>query len=118
MSAVCESEKGASSLARVPRLRVLDDAALLEDHCAQAVIAHVPEKCPGGMPEKYLRELLTQALRVVGREGMILLVALRGQAENALSRLPGLEAEARYDIVISGKKTVVWILRAETAEEN
>lgn len=112
VSAVSENEKDASAVRRVSRVRMVEEAQDLDDRSAAAVIAHVPEKAPGGAPEKYLRELLTECGRIVTRDGVIVVVALRGQAENAMERTPGVEVRARYDIVISGKKTVVWMLRA------
>lgn len=117
ITAVCDDERGRAAVSRVSKLRVMDDVQDLDDGCAQAVIAHVPEKAPGGMPEKYLRELLGESARIVSGDGLIMLVALRGQADNAIERAPGVAVRERYDILISGKKTVVWILQAETADE-
>ena len=117
VSAVCDDARGAEAVRRVGRLRVVESVQDLDDQSAQAVIAHVPEKAPGGTPEKYLRELLGESARIVTREGVIMLVALRGQADNAIERAEGVQVISRYEILISGKKTVGWILRAEPADE-
>lgn len=112
VSAVCDDARGRAAVTRLARLRVADDVRELDTGSAQAVIAHVPEKAPGGTPEKYLRTLLEESARIVSGDGVIALIALRGQADNAIERSACVEVRERYDVLISGKRTVVWMLTA------
>ena len=112
VSAVCDDARGRAAVERVARLRVVDDVQALDAGSAQAVITHAPEKAPVGTPEKYLRTLLEESARIVSRDGVIMLIALRGQAENAIERTACVEVRERYDVLVSGKRTVVWLLCA------
>ena len=59
--------------------------------------------------------MLKEARRVLRDDGRVVLVGARAQADNALSRAPGLDVTDAFDILLSGKKCSVWIL--EKTEE-
>lgn len=116
INVVCENPRNRQAFAQIQRVRVLDDATEIGDHSTNVVFIHVPEKMEAKQPEAYLREQLTQAGRMVTKDGMVMVVALYAQAENAISRANWLDIEACFHVTLSGKKLAVWQMRQSEEE--
>lgn len=109
--AVCDQERIEKSLSGIKGVRTTRDVSVIEDKWAQAVVASVSDRIAQPQPEAFLRSLFVNAHRVMKDEGTMLLVALAGQADNAVSRAPQMRITGRYDLTLSGKKHVVWFMK-------
>ena len=113
VTGICEDPDTCRPLSRVQGVRVMaGNVANLpfEEGEMGVVVAHRPEKGNAAQPEAYLRAMLKEARRVLRDDGRVVLVGTRAQADNALSRAPGLDVTDAFDILLSGKKCSVWIL--------
>ena len=110
---VCEQEETCRQLARVQGVRTMTgnaESLPFGEGEMSAVVMHLPEKWNVAQPEAHLRAMLKEARRVLSDGGRVVIVGIRAQADNAISRAPGLEVADAFDVLLSGRKCSVWIL--------
>lgn len=114
VTGVCDRQETANALtARAAGVRILVQDPLnlsFADEEIDSVIVHLPEKLEANQPEAYLRGLFSEAQRVLRKDGRLIVVGARAQADNAIARAPGLMATDSFDILLSGRKCTVWVV--------
>lgn len=83
----------------------------LADASQQAVVLHLPvkaEKTP--RLESDLRNALFEARRILADEGRLIVIASLDHAESTLRKTQGVRMLARYDLVLSGQKSAIWLM--------
>ena len=110
---VCEQEETCRQLARVQGVRMMTgnaESLPFGEGEMGAVVMHLPKS--GTLPsrKRHLRAMLKEARRVLSDGGRVVIVGIRAQADNAISRAPGLDVADAFDVLLSGRKCSVWIL--------
>lgn len=93
---VCEGSSGYTDMA---------------DSSQNAVVLHLPvkaEKTPN--LEADLRNALFEARRILVEDGRLIVIASLSHAESTLRKTQGVRILARYDLVLSGQKSAVWVM--------
>lgn len=103
---VCEGSSGYTDLA---------------DGSQDAVVLHLPvkaEKTPN--LESDLRSALFEARRILDEEGRLIVIASLAHAESTLRKTQGVRVLGRYDLVLSGQKSAIWVMvpKNEDKEES
>lgn len=92
----------------------------MADSSQSAVVLHLPvkaEKTP--KLEADLRNALFEARRILNEEGRLIVIASLAHAESTLRKTQGVRILGRYDLVLSGQKSAIWVmtLKPEDLEE-
>ena len=100
---VCEGSSGYTDLA---------------DGSQNAVVLHLPvkaEKTP--RLEADLRNALFEARRILHEDGRMIVVASLAHAESTLRKTQGVRMLGRYDLMLSGQKSAVWVMTLKPEDE-
>lgn len=83
----------------------------LPDLSQSAVILHLPVKAEKTERlEADLRNALFEARRVLEEDGRLIVIASLAHAESTLRKTQGVRMLARYDLVLSGQKSAIWVM--------
>ncbi|MBQ2833371.1 MAG: hypothetical protein IJE71_02090 [Clostridia bacterium] len=83
----------------------------LADASQQAVVLHLPVKAEKtSRLEADLRNALFEARRILSDEGRLIVIASLDHAESTLRKTQGVRMLARYDLVLSGQKSAIWLM--------
>jgi len=90
----------------------------LADASQQAVVLHLPVKAEKTTRlEADLRNALYEARRVLADEGRLIIVASLVHAESTLRKTQGVRVLARYDLMLSGQKSAIWVMTTKPSNE-
>lgn len=99
---VCEGSSGYTDLA---------------DGSQQAVVLHLPVKAEKtARLESDLRNALFEARRILDEDGRLIVVASLDHAAGTLRKTQGVRMLARYDLVLSGQKSAIWVMTAKSTD--
>lgn len=93
---VCEGSSGYTDLA---------------DGSQSAVVLHLPvkaEKTP--RLEADLRNALFESRRILQEDGKMIVIASLAHAESTLRKTQGVRMLGRYDLILSGQKSAIWVM--------
>ena len=99
---VCEGSSGYTDLA---------------DRSQGAVIIYLPVKAEKTERlESDLRSALFEARRILESDARLIVVGAIHHAESTLRKIQGVRALARYDLVLSGQKSAVWVFTPQAMD--
>jgi len=89
----------------------------LADASQSAVVLHLPvkaEKTP--RLEADLRNALFEAKRILNESGKLIVVGSLHHAESTLRKTQGIRMLGRYDLVLSGQKSAIWVMTLKSED--
>lgn len=116
LTCVCPDRASAKTIGeKVRGIRVTEGSSGytdLADSSQDAVVLHLPvkaEKTP--RLESDLRNALFEARRLLGENGRLIVVASLSHAESTLRKTQGIRMLGRYDLMLSGQKSAIWVMQ-------
>lgn len=89
----------------------------LADGSQQAVVLHLPVKAEKtARLEADLRNTLFEARRILAEDGRLIVVASLAHAESTLRKTQGVRMLARYDLMLSGQKSAIWMMTTKPSD--
>lgn len=89
----------------------------LADGSQQAVVLHLPVKAEKTTRlEADLRNTLFEARRILAEDGRLIVVASLAHAESTLRKTQGVRMLARYDLMLSGQKSAIWMMTTKPSD--
>ena len=121
LTCVCPDHASAKLIAdRTRGVRVCEGSSGytdLADASQDAVVLHLPVKAEKseGM-ESELRNALFEARRILCEDGVLIVVAALAHAQSTLRKTQGVRVFARYDLLLSGQKSAIWIMQPKAED--
>lgn len=89
----------------------------LADSSQSAVVLFLPPKLEMGERQLTdLRSTLFEARRILEENGHLIVVASLACAQNTLRKTQGIRPVARYDLMLSGQKSAIWVFCPQDGE--
>ena len=119
LNCVCPDKQNAKVIAeKVRGVRVQEGSSGytdMADASQHAVVLHLPVKAEKTERlESDLRNALYEARRILQEDGKIIVVAALDHAQATLRKTQGVRVLGRYDLVLSGQKSAIWILTGKS----
>ena len=78
------------------------------------MVLHLPVKAEKTTRlESDLRNALFEARRILDEDGRLIVIASLAHAESTLRKTQGVRMLARYDLMLSGQKSAIWVMTAK-----
>lgn len=121
LTCVCPDRASAKTLSdKVHGIRVQEGSSGytdMADASQSAVLIHLPVKAEKTeRMEADLRNALFEARRILQNEGRLIVIASVDQAQSTLRKTQGVRMLGRYDIVLSGQKSAIWVMTGKDEE--
>jgi len=121
LTCVCPERNSAKLIeSRIKGVRVIEGSSGytdLADASQNAVILSMPvkaEKTP--RMESDLRNALFEARRVLSENGKLIVLASLAHAESTLRKTQGVRMMGRYDLMLSGQKSAIWVMTLKSED--
>lgn len=89
----------------------------LADASQQAVVLHLPVKAEKTERlESDLRSMLFEARRILAEDGRLIVIASLDHAQSTLRKTQGVQMLARYDLMLSGQKSAIWMMTGKNMD--
>ncbi len=121
LTCVCPDRASAKTMGdRVRGVRVQEGSSGytdMADASQSAVLIHIPVKAEKTEKlESDLRNALYEARRILAEEGRLIVVAAADHAQSTLRKTQGVRMLGRYDLVLSGQKSAIWVMTGKPEE--
>lgn len=121
LTCVCPERSTARMISeKVRGVRVIEGSSGytdMADASQNAVVLYLPVKADKTERlEADLRNALYEARRILQEEGRLIVIASHDHAQSTLRKTRGVRMIGRYDLVLSGQKSAIWVMMGKQEE--
>jgi len=121
LNCICPDRNSAKAISdKVRGVRVSEGSSGytdMADASQNAVVIYLPVKAEKTeRTEAELRNALYEARRILQEEGRLIVIASHDHAQSTLRKTRGVRMLGRYDLVLSGQKSAIWVMTGKSEE--